>query len=374
MSIRDFAITEGLSKLELTVGQEITWIPSYKVIVVGYDKDRKHIIVQQSSGQSRIPDLCYTKKENAVHSRFDFLQDTYFALMYIDTQSSTEDKKIEKNLKELGLSPGEEVFFSNNGSRINTDRFVEGDTLEKTKVIGNASNGMLIVEHPRGWDVGKNDNKQIHSSQHSLCGKRALYFQKGAVKKTRDLKTAKDNLDVALKEFIAFPISVKTEEATILAKKSEVSPMRKELKEAGYRVAATQTINASRAAIISLLSKTAGENDKVQAINSLLSSEYGKAMIAMMLGLGLPQIKVFETDPRLAKLAQECRIGGMTIAGNELIETIFRSALETLTATPPVVRVASPEERIVEEDMIGDILFEEETEEEEEEEKKKMAL
>lgn len=118
-----------------------------------------------------------------------------------------------------------------------------------------------------------------------------------------------------------------------------------EAKKAIYRVAATQTVKLTQGAIVSALRKSGKDNHTVDALATILATEYGKAGMSLALGIGLDQLKshlpaslvdeneMINNPGRVTLLAKELRINGLTVAGNEIMETIFAAALEALTSS-----------------------------------------
>lgn len=109
----------------------------------------------------------------------------------------------------------------------------------------------------------------------------------------------------------------------------EASPFKKELTAAGYRVAATQSVNLSKAAIVSLLRSQGKSNEYIQGIAGLLDTEFGRSLISLSLGIGLTYASA-DGKPKLGKFAKECRIQSMTIMGNSIMDAVVGAALESL--------------------------------------------
>lgn len=114
----------------------------------------------------------------------------------------------------------------------------------------------------------------------------------------------------------------------IHAQQSEPSPPKPQnlilhdLTEAGYRILSTQLVKGCQAAAVHSLEAVGAGNEKVEAVAGLLETEYGRAVLSMVLGMSLTYLSPFQDKPRLAKVAQECRIQSIALAGNELFSDL----------------------------------------------------
>lgn len=108
-----------------------------------------------------------------------------------------------------------------------------------------------------------------------------------------------------------------------------LSPLKKELTATAYRVAATQAVSLSKAAILNLLKKQGATNEYLANIHTILDTEFGLSLVAMTMGIGLTFGTDSETKP--GKFAKECRIQSMTTLGNSIMDTIVSSAIEVLS-------------------------------------------
>jgi len=134
--------------------------------------------------------------------------------------------------------------------------------------------------------------------------------------------------------------------------------------KAGYRVAATQITNGTKAGVLKLLESKGQSSENIKAISDLLDTEVGSALMSMMIGMGLTYAPGISDDSRVQKLAGEFRVNGMAIAGNAAMETMVEYFLpvitEALASIPQETKVSQVSSET-----------EEETEEEEAEVKSK---
>lgn len=116
--------------------------------------------------------------------------------------------------------------------------------------------------------------------------------------------------------------------------------------EAAKRVASTQAIKALRAAIVKGLESQGGDTAAQAAL--FLSTPYGEALLAMIGGIGLQQIGIpGVSDNVRGAIAQELRVQGMALAGNELASQFagpLTEALASLAGPMEQVRVAMENE------------------------------
>ena len=143
---------------------------------------------------------------------------------------------------------------------------------------------------------------------------------------------------------------------------SKYAPLKADLKKAGYRIVAKQALTVTHGAIVNSLRNKDGSATKANALSEILGTEYGKAAMAITLGIAIPQIPGVDSPDasanmlRLLALSKEFRVSGMTIAGNELIETIFKSALEVMLnqSEESKVRVASEDTSDLEDHLLAE--------------------
>lgn len=116
--------------------------------------------------------------------------------------------------------------------------------------------------------------------------------------------------------------------------------------DAGYRVCAKTMSKGIKEAILRAMKDKGVPNDKIGAVEDLLKSDAGEALISIALGYTLTYIPKLNEDPRAEHLANEFRIGGMSMVGDYAMGIAFEyflapisTAMEALPSTPPKVRV-----------------------------------
>lgn len=118
---------------------------------------------------------------------------------------------------------------------------------------------------------------------------------------------------------------------------------------AGYRVAATQLSKGTKAAILKLIESQGMDGNGIKAIEDILDSEFGAALISVGLGYGLTYMPKIGEDPRVEKLATEFRVGGMGAAGNVVAGIAMEHLLPVITgALASLPEEASTNARIAE--------------------------
>jgi hypothetical protein len=152
--------------------------------------------------------------------------------------------------------------------------------------------------------------------------------------------------------------------------------LKKDSVDSGYRVCATKMSTGIKKALIKAMIDKGADNEKIKTISSVLESEFGDAIISILLGYGLLYIPKINQDSRTERLAKEFRTNGMSSAGNTLldiaIEYFFMPINSTMEQLPDVpkfrVEINEEENNIKEEDN------EEEYEEELPKKKKRMTF
>lgn len=356
----DALIVEDLKRLGFHIGQHISWelAPDREASIAGCTKHGDLVLRFDDTIEGpRNNEYVYDGRQHPItynkegkYSGYHPSEKTYFhvrpssvkpydpkkAMEYkagiIIKEMLDSDIKISEELKKLGLLVGQEVCYA-------------GLPGGKQQVIG-YSDGQVILRSPGKekdnriayYDIKSRHGLNSSFSQEKLCFRASSFtllpYSEEKVVIYNKSQKHQERINQITKEFSTwFDQNAKKTLKTKTTNKA-VSPVKKELREAGYRIAATQSINFSRNAIVAALEKVGADNAYIQSLSALLSNEYGRAMIAMTLGLALPQIPAFEKDERLAKLTREFRIGGLTIAGNEIADAIFSSAFDAFTAAP----------------------------------------
>jgi len=136
------------------------------------------------------------------------------------------------------------------------------------------------------------------------------------------VKTVKTTTRVATKEEKTMNTNVKPTFTDTL-KQNAVS--------AGYRVAGTQATTIVKNAILTVMRNKGADGGAIQGISAFLDTEFGEALIAFALGSGLHYVPHFNEDPRVQRLGEELRVGGMATAGNAVIGEAMAHVLPALT-------------------------------------------
>lgn len=100
--------------------------------------------------------------------------------------------------------------------------------------------------------------------------------------------------------------------------------------DAGYRVGATQSTALVRSAIVTLMRKKGANEGAIQGLTTFLETEFGAALISLMIGTGLHYAPTINQDPRVQRLGEEMRIGGMATAGNAVMGELVAQLLPAL--------------------------------------------
>jgi len=116
-----------------------------------------------------------------------------------------------------------------------------------------------------------------------------------------------------------------------MSDKNFLEMLKSDGKNAAYRVASTQMVNGTKAAILKLLEKNGKSSDSIKAVSELMETEFGNAVVGMILGMGLTYAPVISEDARAQKLAEEFRVNGMATAGNALIGVAMEEFLPIVT-------------------------------------------
>ena len=116
-----------------------------------------------------------------------------------------------------------------------------------------------------------------------------------------------------------------------MSKPSFTEIMKSNAASAAYRVAATQSVNVIKSAILTVMRNKGADGGSVQAFSAFLDTEYGSAMIGFAVGSGLRYIPQLGDDPRIVRLAEELSIGGMATFGNAVVGEAMQHVLPALT-------------------------------------------
>jgi len=117
-------------------------------------------------------------------------------------------------------------------------------------------------------------------------------------------------------------------------------------KSALYRVAATQSTKGVKAAILTMMQKQGSDSGSLKALEEVLETEFGTALVSAILGMGLTYMPKVSEDPRVAQLATELRVNSMGTVGNAVMEIaiehflpVISGALNSIPAEGAQVRV-----------------------------------
>jgi hypothetical protein len=58
----------------------------------------------------------------------------------------------------------------------------------------------------------------------------------------------------------------------------------------------------------------------------MLDTEFGRSILAMTVGYGLSQFQ--QENPKVQRFAKECRVNGLTAAGNEIFSTVVKAGMD----------------------------------------------
>ena len=137
------------------------------------------------------------------------------------------------------------------------------------------------------------------------------------------------------------------------------SMVKADAENAAYRVAATQITNGTKGAILAIMAKQGQDSERVKTIADLLDTEFGSAILALIVGTGLTYAPHISEDARVKRLAAEFRVSGMATAGNAVMDTAVQYFLpvimNALSALPEETadikaRITNPPENAKEEE------------------------
>lgn len=120
-------------------------------------------------------------------------------------------------------------------------------------------------------------------------------------------------------------------ETTQMTKPSFTEILKQNAADAGYRVAATQSTNIVKNAILTVMRNKGADDGAIAGFSKFLDTEFGAALISFALGSGLHYVPHFGDDPRVQRLAEEMRVNGMATAGNAVIGEAMAHVLPALT-------------------------------------------
>lgn len=144
--------------------------------------------------------------------------------------------------------------------------------------------------------------------------------------------------------------------------------MKDDGKSALYRVAATQSTKGVKAGILKMMEGRGSDNGSLKALEEVLETEFGTALVSAILGMGLTYAPKISEDERVARLAQELRVNSMGTVGNAVAGIAMEHFVPVILNA--VNSIPAEENQQV---RIGDKHEEEEQEEQKEEGKRATA-
>jgi len=127
--------------------------------------------------------------------------------------------------------------------------------------------------------------------------------------------------------------------------------IKSDAEKALYRSAATQFTNLIQTSIVTLMEAKGMDEGKLNVVRELMETEFGKAIIASAIGMGLSYVPgEIGEDPRLVRLAEELRVSGIEIVMNEVLGTVIQTLLpavqNTLSTLPSPMASRLPESQM----------------------------
>lgn len=148
------------------------------------------------------------------------------------------------------------------------------------------------------------------------------------------------------------------------SKPSFSQSLKSDATNAGYRIASNQATSLIKNTLIALAKSKGQDANSITILSAFLDSEYGKAMISLIVGYGLLHAPSIKDDSRIQKLSEEFRVEGMATIGNEVISNIFELIAPVVANTvsnipEEKIRVqSSEEEELLEQEEINNLTTE----------------
>ena len=139
---------------------------------------------------------------------------------------------------------------------------------------------------------------------------------------------------------------------------------KKNLVHGGYRVAGKKIAKITKSAITSLLRSKNYSNSDIKLFNSIMESEFGNAIISLVLGVAFTKIN----NVHAQKIADDMQIDGFAIAGEKAFDMVLSGVMPELL---PILGGLPPKAKKL---RIKKVVEVEEVEEVEIEEQKKEVL
>jgi hypothetical protein len=91
-----------------------------------------------------------------------------------------------------------------------------------------------------------------------------------------------------------------------------VATFKKDAVSAGYRVAGRKLSKVAQQGLVMLLKSQGMKSKEIKSLMSLAETDMGRAVIAQIIGQGLPRIPGLKNDPRVLRLSEELRVESMS--------------------------------------------------------------
>lgn len=129
--------------------------------------------------------------------------------------------------------------------------------------------------------------------------------------------------------------------------------VKSDAEDAAYRIGAFQGSKLLQKGLIELLKKQGMSKKGINSLTELFGTELGRAFLMGTIGVGVTQIPALAAMPKVQRMAKECRVAGMSVAGNfaidGLVDELVPGLMSLLNSLPePVVqaRIATSSEPV----------------------------
>jgi hypothetical protein len=96
--------------------------------------------------------------------------------------------------------------------------------------------------------------------------------------------------------------------------------VKSDAEDAAYRIGAFQGSKLLQKGLVEVLRKQGMSKKGLNALTELFETELGRAFLMGVIGVGATQIPALAEMPKLQRIAKECRVSGMAVAGNFAID------------------------------------------------------
>ncbi len=143
-------------------------------------------------------------------------------------------------------------------------------------------------------------------------------------------------------------------ELSINAKPTFISQTKSDATKAAYRIASNQITKGAKAVILSMIQKQ-NQNANINLVSKFLDTEYGNAIMSMLLGYGLTYIPQMQNNKTAQTLATEFRVNGMATAGNAIFQQVVEQLVpiinDAMKTLPDTVAEISKQDEVVEQEI-----------------------